>query len=110
MFSRWEAGGEPPVGALPVLTPQGSPDPTGGTPAAAVTSNFRIDQHDLVESVGAIADRVHRARTAADDAQRACQRAVIERRPVVLMLPVDIQPQQATNDHPTQSPLPVFEP
>jgi thiamine pyrophosphate-dependent acetolactate synthase large subunit-like protein len=34
----------------------------GETPAAALTSNFRIDQHDLVESVGAIADRVHSAR------------------------------------------------
>jgi thiamine pyrophosphate-dependent acetolactate synthase large subunit-like protein len=29
----------------------------GETPAAALTSNFRIDQHDLVESVGAIAGR-----------------------------------------------------
>ena len=82
----------------------------GETPAAALTSNFRIDQHDLVESVGAIADRVHSPRTAADDAQRAYQRALIERRPVVLMLPIDIQPQQAASDHPTQPPLPVFEP
>ena len=82
----------------------------GETPAAALTSNFRIDQHDLVESVGAIADRVHSPKTAADDAQRAYQRAVIERRPVVLMLPIDIQPQQAASDHPTQPPLPVFEP
>ncbi len=82
----------------------------GETPAAALTSNFRIDQHDLVESVGAIADRVHSPRTAADDAQRAYQRAVIERRPVVLMLPIDIQPQRAASDHPTQPPLPVFEP
>ena len=48
----------------------------GETPAAALTSNFRIDQHDLVESVGAIAERVHSPRTAADDAQRAYQRAV----------------------------------
>ena len=32
---------------------------TGDTPAAALTINFRIDQHDLVESVGAIADRVY---------------------------------------------------
>ena len=31
----------------------------GETPAAALTSNFRIDQHELVESVGAIAERVH---------------------------------------------------
>ncbi|MGZ4286509.1 MAG: thiamine pyrophosphate-binding protein [Solirubrobacteraceae bacterium] len=82
----------------------------GETPAAALTSNFRIDQHDLVESVGAIADRVHSPRTAADDAQRAYQRAWIERRPVVLMLPIDIQPQQAASDRPTQPPLPVFEP
>jgi thiamine pyrophosphate-dependent acetolactate synthase large subunit-like protein len=66
---------------------------SGETPAAALTSNFRIDQHDLVESVGAIAERVHGPRTAADDAQRAYQRAIVERRPVVLMLPIDIQPQ-----------------
>ena len=42
------------------------PDPglvlAGETPAAALTSNFRIDQHGLVESVGAIADRVHSPR------------------------------------------------
>ena len=65
----------------------------GESPAAALTSNFRIDQAGLVESVGAAADRVHSPATAADDAQRAYQRAVIERRPVVLMLPIDIQPQ-----------------
>jgi thiamine pyrophosphate-dependent acetolactate synthase large subunit-like protein len=82
----------------------------GETPAAALTSNFRIDQHGLVESVGAIADRVHSPRTAADDAQRAYQRALIERRPVVLMLPIDIQPQQAASLHPTQRPLPPLRP
>ena len=74
----------------------------GETPAAALTSNFRIDQHDLVESVGAIADRVHGPRTAADDAQRAFHRARTERRPVVLMLPIDIQPQPAAATEPTQ--------
>ncbi len=78
----------------------------GETPAAALTSNFRIDQHGLVESVGAIADRVHGAGTAADDAQRAYQRAVVERRPVVLMLPIDIQPQRAVQTEPGQPPLP----
>ena len=82
----------------------------GETPAAALTSNFRIDQHDLVESVGAIADRVHSAKTAADDAQRAYQRAQTERRPVVLMLPIDIQPQPATTTEPTQPPLPPIPP
>ena len=82
----------------------------GETPAAALTSNFRIDQHDLVESVGAIADRVHSAKTAADDAQRAYQRARTERRPVVLMLPIDIQPQPATTTEPTRPPLPPIPP
>jgi thiamine pyrophosphate-dependent acetolactate synthase large subunit-like protein len=82
----------------------------GETPAAALTSNFRIDQHDLVESVGAIADRVHGPQTAADDAQRAYQRARTERRPVVLMLPIDIQPQPAAQTSPSQPPLPTIRP
>jgi thiamine pyrophosphate-dependent acetolactate synthase large subunit-like protein len=85
----------------------------GETPAAALTSNFRIDQHGLVESVGAIADRVHGPGTAADDAQRAYHRAVTERRPVVLMLPIDIQPQPAAATEPSEPsppPLPATEP
>jgi thiamine pyrophosphate-dependent acetolactate synthase large subunit-like protein len=82
----------------------------GETPAAALTSNFRIDQHDLVESVGAIADRVHGPRTAADDALRAYERAQIERRPVVLMLPIDIQPQPADQLEPTRRQLPPLPP
>ena len=83
----------------------------GETPAAALTSNFRIDQHGLVESVGAIADRVHGPRTAADDAQRAYHRARTERRPVVLMLPIDIQAQPAgdapSRTQPPLAPLPA---
>jgi thiamine pyrophosphate-dependent acetolactate synthase large subunit-like protein len=82
----------------------------GETPAAALTSNFRIDQHDLVESVGAIADRVFSPRTAADDAQRAYHRAVTERRPVVLMMPIDIQPQPATATEPSAAPPPPVNP
>ena len=82
----------------------------GETPAAALTSNFRIDQHDLVESVGAIADRVHGPKTAADDAARAYQRALTERRPVVLMLPIDIQPQPAGQPEPSRPPLPPLSP
>jgi thiamine pyrophosphate-dependent acetolactate synthase large subunit-like protein len=78
----------------------------GETPAAALTSNFRIDQHGLVESVGAIAERVHSSKTAADDAARAYQRAITERRPVVLMLPIDIQPQPAVPTEPSRRPLP----
>ncbi|HEX4282549.1 MAG TPA: thiamine pyrophosphate-binding protein [Solirubrobacteraceae bacterium] len=82
----------------------------GETPAAALTSNFRIDQHDLVESVGAIADRVHGPKSAADDAARAYQRALTERRPIVLMLPIDIQPQPAGQTEPSRPPLPPLSP
>src|SRR5437764_8806328 len=82
----------------------------GETPAAALTSNFRIDQHDLVESVGAIADRVHAPGTAADDAQRAYTRAQTERRPVVLMLPIDIQAQPASQKEPSSEPPPPTAP
>jgi thiamine pyrophosphate-dependent acetolactate synthase large subunit-like protein len=82
----------------------------GETPAAALTSNFRIDQHDLVESVGAIADRVHSPATAADDAERAYQRALVERRPVVLMLPIDIQAMPAAAASSARPPLPHLEP
>ena len=61
------------------------------TPAAALTSNFRIDQDALVESVGAVAERIHGAATAIADAVRAARRARVERRAVVLMLPLDVQ-------------------
>ena len=61
------------------------------TAAAAIRSNFRIAQDQLVQSVGAVAERVHGPQTAVADALRAMRRARVERRPVVLMLPLDIQ-------------------
>ena len=61
------------------------------TPAAQLRSNFRIDQDALVESVGAVAERVHGPATAVADVTRAVRRAVVERRAVVLMLPLDVQ-------------------
>jgi thiamine pyrophosphate-dependent acetolactate synthase large subunit-like protein len=60
------------------------------TPAAALNSNFRIDQDGLVRSVGAVAERVHSAATAVADVARAVRRATVERRAVVLMLPFDV--------------------
>ena len=63
----------------------------GDTPAAALRSNFRIDQAAMVEAVGATADRVHGPESAAEDVARALRRAVVERRTVVLMLPLDVQ-------------------
>ncbi len=61
------------------------------TARAAVRSNFRIDQAQLVASVGAIPERLHTAESAPDDAFRAWWRARVERRPVVLMMPLDVQ-------------------
>src|SRR3954452_23447704 len=52
------------------------------TPAAALRSNFRIDQVGLVESVGAVAERVYGADTAVADVVRAVRRARVERRAV----------------------------
>jgi thiamine pyrophosphate-dependent acetolactate synthase large subunit-like protein len=61
------------------------------TPAAALRSNFRIDQAGLVKSVGAVAERVHGPATAVEDVARAVRRARVERRAVALMLPLDVQ-------------------
>jgi thiamine pyrophosphate-dependent acetolactate synthase large subunit-like protein len=68
---------------------------SGDTPAAALTSNFRIDQDALVQSVGAVAERLHSPETAEADAARALRRAELERRPVVLSMPIDVQAQPA---------------
>lgn len=61
------------------------------TAAAAIRSNFRIDQDGLVAAVGAVPERVHSPESAVVDTLRAYHRAQQERRPVVLMLPLDIQ-------------------
>src|SRR5215217_3226446 len=68
------------------------------TPAAAIRSNFRIDQAGLVEAVGAVAERVHGPATAVADATRAVRRARLERRAVVLMLPLDVQAMEVEGD------------
>jgi thiamine pyrophosphate-dependent acetolactate synthase large subunit-like protein len=80
----------------------------GESPAADRHSNFRIDQDGLVESVGAIAERVHDPASAAGDALRAYDRAVVARQPVVLMLPIDIQAQPTIDVG--QWPLSALEP
>ena len=41
-------------------------------PAAALRSNFRIDQTALVESVGAVAERVHGAATVPPTPRAPC--------------------------------------
>ena len=61
------------------------------TAGSAIRSNFRIDQTGLVTAVGAVAERIWTPETAIADTVRAWRRAEIERRPVVLMLPLDVQ-------------------
>ncbi len=80
----------------------------GEAPSAPVASNLCIDQARPAESVGAAVEGVQSAATAADDAQRGYQRAVIERRPVVLNLPIDLQDQPPVSLEPSQPPLPAF--
>ncbi|MDP9455919.1 MAG: thiamine pyrophosphate-binding protein [Actinomycetota bacterium] len=60
------------------------------TPAGALWSNFKVDQGSLARTVGAIPERVRGPATAAEDAARALRRATVERRPVVLNIPVDV--------------------
>ena len=64
---------------------------TADTQAAAVNSNFRIDQDALARSVGAVAERVHSPETAVADVVRAFRRARNDRRTVVLSVPLDVQ-------------------
>ncbi|MDA0159373.1 thiamine pyrophosphate-binding protein [Solirubrobacter ginsenosidimutans] len=61
------------------------------TPAVQLRSNFKIDQVALVESVGAVAERVYGPATVVADVTRAVRTAVVERRAVVLMFALDVQ-------------------
>lgn len=70
------------------------------TPASVLWSNFKIDQGAVAATLGAIPERVRSPETAADDAARALRRARVERRPVVLNIPIDLvemEAGQATN-------------
>ena len=59
--------------------------------AAALRSNFRVDQDALAVAVGASSERVHSAGTAVADTVRAWRLAQDQRRTVVLNLPLDVQ-------------------
>ena len=60
------------------------------TPAEALWSNFMIDQAALATTAGAIAERVRGTKTAAEDVVRALRRTQVERRPVVLNIPINV--------------------
>lgn len=85
---------------------------TADTPAAAVRSNFHIDQDGLARSMGAVAERIHGAQSAVADTVRAYRTAVNERRTVVLSLPTDLQAIALPEDYEfpvisLRAPLPV---
>jgi thiamine pyrophosphate-dependent acetolactate synthase large subunit-like protein len=61
------------------------------TPAAAVHSNFRVDQAAACAAVGAAVERVNTPQSALQDVERAYRRARNHRRTVVLLLPLDVQ-------------------
>ena len=79
-------------------------------PPTSGPTNFRINQHGAVESVGAAAERVLSPRTVRVDVARAYRRAEVERRPVVLMMPMDMQAEPVPADAlplPARSSVPV---
>jgi thiamine pyrophosphate-dependent acetolactate synthase large subunit-like protein len=68
------------------------------TSAAAVRSNFRIDQEGLAAAVGATPERIHTAESAMTDLGRAWRTAAVDRRAVVLNMPLDVQASEAPDD------------
>ncbi|MEU4314639.1 thiamine pyrophosphate-binding protein [Nocardia sp. NPDC024068] len=73
------------------------------SPAAALRSNFRVDQDALAHSVGAISDRVYSAQTVVADVTRAYRTAVTLRRTVVLNIAIDVAAAPATVTGPIAS-------
>ncbi len=57
----------------------------------AVYSNFAVDQVGLGMAAGALVERLYTPETALEDLRRAWRRTVLERRPVVFLMPQDIQ-------------------
>jgi thiamine pyrophosphate-dependent acetolactate synthase large subunit-like protein len=77
------------------------------TPAAAVHSNFRVDQAAACAAVGAAVERVNTPQSALRDVERAYRRARNHRRTVVLLLPLDVQAAELPRSAPvTASPPP----
>jgi thiamine pyrophosphate-dependent acetolactate synthase large subunit-like protein len=80
--------------------------------AAAVRSNFRVDQAALARAVGAVPERINSPAGALADLRRAYRAAVAERRTVLLSLPLDVQaaahpdPKATVADEPARSPAP----
>jgi thiamine pyrophosphate-dependent acetolactate synthase large subunit-like protein len=72
----------------------------GEAPRAAIRSNFAVDQPGLAATLGAVPERIHSGASAAADTARALRRARVERRPVVLNMPLDVQAEPAPGGQP----------
>ena len=73
-------------------------------------SNFKIEQGMLAETVGALTERVRGPETAAADTARALRRARIERRPVVLNIPINLVDASCDGDSSVVPDWPALEP
>ncbi len=71
----------------------------------AVNSNFRIDVAGLAAAVGAVPERLYSATSAAADTARAYQTATLQRRTVVLAMPLDVQAGECDRQPPPASPV-----
>lgn len=80
------------------------------TPAEALWSNFKIDQAALATTAGAIAERLRGTETAAEDVLRALRRTQVERRPVVLNIPINVVEAFCADDSLAIPDWPVLEP
>ena len=77
------------------------------TAANSPRSNFRIDQARLAEAVGAAHETLATPESAVADIIRAHRRALIERRPVLVSMPIDVQVAPAPDTAmPPAEPLP----
>jgi thiamine pyrophosphate-dependent acetolactate synthase large subunit-like protein len=85
----------------------------GDTPTMAPGGNLDIDQDAIAQAVGAGVQRIRAARTTVEDVARAVRRAQVERRPIVLSVPVDLQEQTCEMEDPApilDPPIPRFQP
>ena len=80
------------------------------TPPGTLWSNFKIDQGILAETAGAVTERVRGPETAAVDAARSLRRARIERRPVVLNIPINLVEASCSGGSCAAPDLPALEP
>src|SRR5918994_5016471 len=80
------------------------------TPPGTLWSNFKIDQRILAETAGAVTERVRGPETAAADAARSLRRARIERRPVVLNIPINLVEASCDSGSCAVPDLPALEP